>query len=709
MFPIFPWVLGLIFTALVVEAQSATQWCDNLTNICFTRYYLQSLDTGFGYVFPPLQPPSNEFIGIYTAPVSAGWIGNSLGGGMRSNPLIIGWIDESKPVVSARFVSSYTPPVPLAGPVLTVLGTSGVNATHQRIVYRCQNCTSWTGGSGGIVLNGTSTFGYATHGSVKPDTPSDPNSNLLQHTAVGQHGIDVSAAHTDQYAAYLQQLLTAGPITPPTTPTTTTTTTAPTPTGPLVCPGAPAPTYSMVVASGYRVTPVLGRLTTPRGIAIDTMGHLLVVQTGVGISAHTLDANGCVTSSKTIISDTSLNHGIDITATKIYASSSDIAWSWDYNPATMTATNRKTLVTGMYNIGHPTRTLLVSRKYPDYLVVSVGSNSNIDLPSFDPAAGRASVKVFDLRTVPVNGYSYPYGLRNDVGLAEDNAGIIHSVENSMDDAYRTINGQTKDVHNDNPAEKVYKLGNPTSPTALFGGYPYCFTVWEPSNFVDKQFTAGDWFVQAPNTTLTDAWCGSNAVKPTVLLPPHTAPLDMKFGLGSDTNLYVGLHGSWDRNPPQGYKVVVVPGKVSASGEWSPSAASLAATKANYVDLLKNVDETKCQSGCFRPVGLVWSPNGENLYVSSDASGEVFLLKRNGGPIVTTTTASTSTSITTSTTSTSTTTIITTTTSTTTSTAPQPTQTLWGQCAGNGYTGPKKCPPNSTCRYQNDWYSQCIPA
>jgi cellulase len=36
-----------------------------------------------------------------------------------------------------------------------------------------------------------------------------------------------------------------------------------------------------------------------------------------------------------------------------------------------------------------------------------------------------------------------------------------------------------------------------------------------------------------------------------------------------------------------------------------------------------------------------------------------------------------------------------------------TQTHWGQCAGNGWTGPKTCASPYTCQYNNDWYSQCL--
>jgi hypothetical protein len=31
---------------------------------------------------------------------------------------------------------------------------------------------------------------------------------------------------------------------------------------------------------------------------------------------------------------------------------------------------------------------------------------------------------------------------------------------------------------------------------------------------------------------------------------------------------------------------------------------------------------------------------------------------------------------------------------------------WGQCGGKGYTGPTKC-ASGECKFQNDWYSQCL--
>ncbi|KAF8148454.1 cellobiohydrolase I [Crassisporium funariophilum] len=46
------------------------------------------------------------------------------------------------------------------------------------------------------------------------------------------------------------------------------------------------------------------------------------------------------------------------------------------------------------------------------------------------------------------------------------------------------------------------------------------------------------------------------------------------------------------------------------------------------------------------------------------------------------------------------------TGTTTSSAPAATQTKWGQCAGQGYTGPTACASGSRCVLLNNWYSQC---
>lgn len=36
------------------------------------------------------------------------------------------------------------------------------------------------------------------------------------------------------------------------------------------------------------------------------------------------------------------------------------------------------------------------------------------------------------------------------------------------------------------------------------------------------------------------------------------------------------------------------------------------------------------------------------------------------------------------------------------------QQLWGQCGGQGYSGPTTCVSGAVCSFLNEWYSQCTP-
>jgi len=71
------------------------------------------------------------------------------------------------------------------------------------------------------------------------------------------------------------------------------------------------------------------------------------------------------------------------------------------------------------------------------------------------------------------------------------------------------------------------------------------------------------------------------------------------------------------------------------------------------------------------------------------------------------TTNTTTTTTKSSTSTSSTTKSTSSTSTSTSTAPASTQTKYGQCGGQGWTGPTVCASGSTCTVSSVYYSQCL--
>lgn len=169
-----------------------------------------------------------------------------------------------------------------------------------------------------------------------------------------------------------------------------------------------------------------------------------------------------------LISNAQLNHGLALSpdGKTLYASSSDAAYSWMYDPTRSAVTGEnKTLVTGMYNPDHSTRTLLVPRKVNNTLLVSRGSNSNVDLLAESLDSGHSQIKVFSLDNVTDDGYDFAsqglrlgWGLRNSVGVAEHpDTGGIYSVENSVDQIMR----EGKDVHQDNPGEEMVTCDHPS--------------------------------------------------------------------------------------------------------------------------------------------------------------------------------------------------------------------------------------------------------
>ncbi|KAK6355465.1 hypothetical protein TWF696_004562 [Orbilia brochopaga] len=480
----------------------------------------------------------------------------------------------------------------------------------------------------------------------------------------------------------------------------------------------PAP----VMASGYRSQLVATGLGTPRAIVFDTAGNLLVARRGTGITRFQVGSCGTLQNQQVIISDTTLNHGLTISADgrTVFASSSTTAFSWSYDPATGATSNKKTLITGMSNgpSGHTTRSLYASIANPDLLLVSWGSDGNLDWSASNINSGRSQIRGFRISQVsnsPIafnsGGTVFGWGLRNSVGIGEDLGGGIWSVENSADNIVRS--GQ--DVHNDNPAEELNYHGLATDSSNRGNyGYPECLAVWQVSTLPNNGgLTTGRQFSNLTGSAPTDAQCAQRQA-PRISFPSHTAPLDVKFD--PQGNAWVSFHGSWNRSPPDGYRVSMIP----FSGN-QPVAAS--DSNSGFVNIMTNPNNNNCPSQCFRPAGLAFDANGR-LFVSSDSTGEIYLIEKTGGTTSTTTSSRTTTTTSRTTTTTSrTTTLITTTTSRTTTTTSRtttpsttasrtttagPAQPTWAQCGGIGWTGGTSCVSGTTCKALNPYYSQCLP-
>lgn len=201
--------------------------------------------------------------------------------------------------------------------------------------------------------------------------------------------------------------------------------------------------------------------------------------------------------------------------------------------------------------GQVTRTLLLSRKTKNKLLVSRGSDENIDLSTVDVNSGQSQIRIFDpSKAVDVEyttGTTLAWGLRNAVGLAENPVdGGIWSAENNADNIER----DGFEIHENNPAEELNyhgKLADDVNNPLLDAnfGYPLCYAAWNTSEIPSAgQLQIGEQFAIAEeNSTRQDAFCNDSRQKPRLVFQPHTSPIDLKFDSKGE-KLYVSLRGSW---------------------------------------------------------------------------------------------------------------------------------------------------------------------
>jgi glucose/arabinose dehydrogenase len=304
-----------------------------------------------------------------------------------------------------------------------------------------------------------------------------------------------------------------------------------------------------------------------------------------------------------------LNHGIALYGGYLYATSASTVYRWPYDGSRQLLGTPQTIISGIPTGGHSTRTLAFDTAGNLYL--SVGSGSNLD-----PDFARARVVRFPASLALAGGATWSQfqafadGTRNEVGLRFDQQGRLWGVENGSDDLSRTDLGG--DIHNDNPAEELNLFLE-----AGFYGYPYCWTEGSLPGVGLGPLTQWAYPSVMNDGVHTDAWCrdSANVRRPSLAMQAHSAPLDLVFydgglfppdGVG---DLFVTFHGSWNRSPATGYKVVRIPFGADAMPAGTPE------------DFLTASSPDQPDSWGHRPVGLAVGTRGE-LFVTSDASGLV---------------------------------------------------------------------------------------
>ena len=178
---------------------------------------------------------------------------------------------------------------------------------------------------------------------------------------------------------------------------------------------------------------------------------------------------------------------------------------------------------------HWTKSLIASRDGTK-LYVGVGSNSNVAENGMDEETNRAAILEIDPSTGATRVFAG--GLRNPVGMAWNPAsGALWTSVNERDEIGRDLVPDYMTSVRDGG----------------FYGWPYSYY----GQTVDAR-------VSPPRPDLV-----AKAIKPDYALGPHTASLGLAFYDGAlipqlAGAAIVGQHGSWNRKPPSGYKVIAVP-------------------------------------------------------------------------------------------------------------------------------------------------------
>jgi glucose/arabinose dehydrogenase len=225
--------------------------------------------------------------------------------------------------------------------------------------------------------------------------------------------------------------------------------------------------------------------------------------------------------------------GMALVGGDLYVANSDALVRFAYAPGQTSVTGAGTQVVALPGgrINHHWTKNVVASPDGAKLYVSVGSNSNAGERGMAAEEGRAAIWEIDPRTGSHRVFAG--GLRNPVGMAwQAESGALWTAVNERDE-----------------------LGSDLVPDYItsvrdggFYGWPYSYY----GGHVDTRVKP-----QRPDLV-------ASATVPDYALGPHTASLGLAWSGGARLpapfadGMFVGQHGSWNRRPRSGYRVIFVP-------------------------------------------------------------------------------------------------------------------------------------------------------
>ena len=246
-----------------------------------------------------------------------------------------------------------------------------------------------------------------------------------------------------------------------------------------------------------------------------------------------IDENGAAKSRSVFLQDLHSPFGMTLVGNDLYVADTDAVLRFNYTAGATSLSGPGTKVVdlpaGSRN-HHWTKNIIAS-KDGKKLYVTVGSNSNVGENGMNEEENRAAILEIDPATGKLRVFAS--GLRNPNGMDwEPQSGALWTAVNERDE-----------------------LGDNLVPDYMtsvkdggFYGWPYSYYGQHVDNRIQPQ---------RPDLV-------AKALVPDYALGAHTASLGLAFYEGKllpahyRGGVFIGQHGSWNRSPRSGYKVVFVP-------------------------------------------------------------------------------------------------------------------------------------------------------
>ena len=284
--------------------------------------------------------------------------------------------------------------------------------------------------------------------------------------------------------------------------------------------------------------------------------------------------------------DLNAPYGLAFVNGRIYVANQDAVVWFDYEEGQTEAAAKPTQLTELPSeINHHWTKAMTASADGRHLYVGIGSNSNITERGWTAEADRAVVWEIDAESGARR--TYATGLRNPTALTiQPGTGQLWAVVNERDE-----------IGPDLVPDYLTSVKE-----GAFYGWPYAFWGPNPDERVRPQ----------------DPQKVAATIAPDYALGSHVAALGVAFsneamGESFAEGVFVGMHGSWNRSSPVGYKVVFVP-----FSDGVPAGEP--------VEFVAGFLESGNNKTRGRPVGVTVDPRGA-LIVADDLSNAVWRIVR----------------------------------------------------------------------------------